>query len=81
MFIKGSLAQANSGILFSAELARTQAAENARRLRQNTNRQSVQRGGVLYAGNAQEMIHSRKEQELAKAQAAVVRAQTKVDKL
>ena len=27
------------------------------------------------------MIHSREEQELAKAQAAVVQAQTKVDKL
>ena len=50
MFIKGSLAQANSGILVSAKLARSQAAENARRLRQNANRRSVQRGGVLYAG-------------------------------
>ena len=41
MFIKGSLVQNNSGLLISAELAHTKAAENARRLRQTTNRKSV----------------------------------------
>ena len=56
----------------------TGAAEQARAARQSGCRQVLQKGGVLYAHNAQNAIQRKEDDDLLEAQLAVKCAQTKL---
>ena len=83
-YLKGSLAFAQSGALALQHLEDTKAAELARPARQKRNRRSLQKGGVLYAYEAREMVKQKEkdtvEKELEKAQRAFDHAQNTVEK-
>ena len=76
-FAKGSIIQATAGFLASEQLEHTQAAENARKVRQQQNRRTVQRGGTIYTSDARKLIRQREDEDTRKAQAAVARAEKK----
>jgi hypothetical protein len=71
----GSLAQAQVGAQAQEDLAHTEAAVKARNARQKGSRRSLQKGGVLYASHAREMVTQKVVDEVAQAQAIVNRAQ------
>ena len=77
-FIQGSLIQGHIGAQVQEDLMHTQAAEQARAVRQGGRRRVLQRGGVLYARNARKAIKKKEDNELLEAQATVRRAQAKV---
>ena len=83
-YLKGSLSFAQSGALALQHLEDTKAAEPARAARQKRNRQTLQKGGVLYAYEAREMVKQKEkdtvEKELQKAQRAFDHAQNTVEK-
>ena len=62
-FIKGSLAQGHLAAQVQEDLEHTQAAELARANRQKRSRRSVQKGGVLYAGQARAIARKREEED------------------
>jgi hypothetical protein len=70
--LKGGLVQSQAGARAVADLAATKAAEKSRRQR---SRSSLQKGGVLYAEDARNMVKRRDEEEVEKAEAALCRAQ------
>ncbi|KAA8894240.1 hypothetical protein FN846DRAFT_895270 [Sphaerosporella brunnea] len=70
---KGGLVQSQAGARAFADLVATKAAEKSR---QQRSRSSLQKGGVLYAENARNMVKRREEEEVKKAEAALCRAQT-----
>ncbi len=72
-FIKGSLTIATTGQLMTEQVERSQAAENARKLRQRQNRRVVQKGGVIYARDAKRIAQERQINELAAARARLAR--------
>ena len=65
-FIKGSLAQAHLAAQVQEDLEHTQAAELARANRQKRSRRSVQKGGVMYAGQARAIARKREEEDSQK---------------
>ncbi|KAA8913293.1 hypothetical protein FN846DRAFT_1018904 [Sphaerosporella brunnea] len=70
--LKGGLVQSQAGARAFADFAATKAAEKSRRQR---SRSSLQKGGVLYAENARNIVKQREEEEVEKAEAALCRAQ------
>jgi hypothetical protein len=62
-FAKGALATARAGRLIEEQLATTKAAENARKVRANQGKKSVQRGGVIRVGDCRRMVTDRKDEE------------------
>ncbi|KAA8910622.1 hypothetical protein FN846DRAFT_888295 [Sphaerosporella brunnea] len=74
--LNGGLAQAHAGAEAAAEIKATQEAEAIRRKR--TKRTHLQRGGVLYAEEARDMVVRRDEDEAKKAREALERAQTAI---
>ncbi|KAA8905879.1 hypothetical protein FN846DRAFT_890362 [Sphaerosporella brunnea] len=74
--LKQGLAQAHAGAEAAAEIKATQEAEAIRRKR--TKRTHLQRGGVLYAEEAHDMVVRRDEDEAKKAREALERAQTAI---
>lgn len=74
-YIKGSVAQALSGALAKEDLLNTKTAEIARASRKN-GRRVLQSGGTLYACNGRETIRKRDQDEIDKAENALLRAQT-----
>ncbi len=62
-FAKGAIATARAGRLIEEQLVMTQAVENARKVRANQNKKSVQRGGVIRVGDCRRMVTDRKEEE------------------
>ena len=70
-YLTGSLAQAQTGAQVAEDLARTEAAQLARKTRRTASHRSVQKGGVLYASEARNIAAVRVEDELAKAKALV----------
>jgi len=83
-YLKGSLAIAQSGALALQDLENTKAAELARAARQKRSRRPLQKGGVLYAYEAREMVKQKEqdsvEKELEKAQRALENAQKTADR-
>ena len=62
-FARGAVTTARAGRLFEDQLARTNAAENARKLRANQGRKSVQKGGVITVGKCRKMVSDRRDEE------------------
>ena len=62
-FARGAVATARAGQLIEDQLARTNAAENARKLRANQGRRSVQKGGVITVGKCRKMVVDRRDEE------------------
>ena len=58
-FAKGSLAQAEVGVVVQEKLSKTKAAELVLANGQNRSRHSAQKGGILYAGGARTMVRRR----------------------
>ena len=56
------------------DLKHTEAAEKARKARRTGSRRSLQKGGVLLASEARNMVVKRQEDELAQAKAIVDKA-------
>jgi len=77
-FIKGSLAQAQAGAQAYTDLSNTKAAEQARTLRQDRTRRSVQKGGVIYTHQARAIVKTREEDD---AQKRIELAEREVEKL
>ena len=75
-FIKGSMVKAQAGELAEEELRWTQAAEQARRNRSAQRNTVIQKGGVIYAIHARNMIKAKAETEREKAEKALKRAIT-----
>ena len=73
-YFTGSLAQAQTGAQAVEELARTEAAQLARKARRTASHRPVQKGGVLYASEARNIAAVRVEDELVKAKALVDKA-------
>jgi DNA-binding transcriptional regulator GbsR (MarR family) len=65
--------QAQAGEQAVADLTATKAAEKSRR--QGSRRTHLQKGGVLYAETARNMVKRKEEEEVQKAEAALRRAQ------
>ncbi|KAA8893100.1 hypothetical protein FN846DRAFT_896276 [Sphaerosporella brunnea] len=76
--LNGGLAQAHAGAEAAVEIKATQEAEAIQRKR--TKRTHFQRGGVLYAEQARDMVVRRDEDEAKKAQEALERAQTTIQR-
>ncbi len=72
-FIKGSLTIATTGQLMTEHVERSQAAENARKLRQRQNCRIVQKGGVIYAKDAKHIAQERESNELEAARTRLAR--------
>ena len=69
LVVQGGLAQAQSGALVLENLEHTRAAEEARSARRKSaNRRQVQKGGVIYASGAREMVKRREDDEVEKAE-------------
>jgi len=66
IFTKGSLAQAHTGALTKEHLSKTKAAELARANRQERNRRSVQKGGLIYADGARTVVRKRMDNDVHK---------------
>jgi len=64
--LKAGLVAAEANELYQYQLAKTEAAEKARRLRQSQPRRMTQRGGVLYASEARGITKRREEKEAIK---------------
>lgn len=79
-FIRGSEAQVMVGHAAMEQLGRTKAASNARRQRENAKRKVVQKGGVLYAGNARNIVQRREHLELRRQQIALKRVEEQREK-
>jgi hypothetical protein len=62
-FAKEAVIIAHAGRLIEEQLTTTKAAENARKLRANQGRKSVQKGGVIRVGDCRRMISERKDEE------------------
>jgi ribosomal protein S17 len=62
-FAKGAVATARAGRLIEKQLAMTKAAENARKMRANQGKNSVQRGGVISVRECRRMVSGRKDEE------------------
>ena len=73
-YLTGSLAQAQTGAQVAEDLARTEAAQLARKTRRTASDRFVQKGGVLYASEARNIAAVRVEDELAKTRALVDKA-------
>jgi hypothetical protein len=74
--VQGGLAQVQSGALAIDHMEHTQAAEEARSARRRAqNRRQVQRGGVIYASEARQMVMRREEVEVEKAERQLRQAQ------
>jgi hypothetical protein len=74
--LNGGMAQAYAGAQAVAELESRTAAEKSRRKR--SRRANLQRGGVLYAEDARDMVRHRDEDDARKAEEALQRAQAAV---
>jgi hypothetical protein len=72
--MKGSLVQAQMGAQAVQDLNLTNAAQNARSIRQEANRRSLQSGGILYASDARAMVRKKEEKREADQVAAAQRA-------
>ena len=73
-FVKGSMVKVQAGELAEEELRWTLAAEKARRNRSAQRSTIVQKGGVIYAIHARNMIKAKKETEREKAERALEKA-------
>ena len=62
-FTRGGVAVARCGLIIEQRLEATVAAENARRSRKSEANKVLQKGGVLYSGNARHMNQERLELE------------------
>lgn len=60
---RGALATVRAGQLIEDQLARTIAAENARKLRAIKSRRYIQKRGVIAGGKCRKMIEGRKDEE------------------
>ena len=79
-FIKSSLTLATSGALAIEELKTNQSVQTAGAARQVKTRRQVQKGGIVYAKDARQIVRHREVDELAKAQALVLRTEEKKKK-
>ena len=77
VFVKCSMTMAIGGNLAIDGLTHTQAAEQARKLRQKQSKRSIQKGGVVYAHESRKMVKERKEEEIGRAKLILVRAEAK----
>jgi hypothetical protein len=74
--LQGALAQAQSGALAMDNLEHTKMAEETRNARRKSqNRRQVQKGGVMYASEARQMVKKREIDEVAKAENQLRKAQ------
>jgi len=76
LVLQGGLALAQSGALAMEHMDNTRAAEQARNARRRAqSRRQIQKGGVLYASEARQMVKQREEAEVKKAELQPARAQ------
>ena len=79
--LQGGLVLAQSAALAKEHMENTQAAEQARSARRSIqNRRQVQKGGVLYASEARQMVKKREDLEVEKAEKQLVKAQNAKNK-
>jgi len=73
--LQGGLALAQSGELAKEHMENTQAAEHSRDARHRAqNRSQIQRGGVIYAADARQMVKNREAAEVEKTKKQLTRA-------
>lgn len=76
LVLQGGLAQAQSGALAMENLEHTRLAEETRSARRKSaNRRQVQKGGVIYASEARQMVKKREDNEVEKAEKQLRKAQ------
>ena len=76
LVLQGVLALAQSGALAMEHMDNTRAAKQARNARHRAqSRRQIQKGGVLYASEARQMVKQREEAEVKKAELQLARAQ------
>lgn len=75
--MNGSITITTAGGLASSSLAATEAAQIARQLRANRTKRHLQRGGVIYAGDARHMVQEKVEDSLEKAREALAKEEAK----
>ena len=81
LVLQGGLTQAQSGALAMESLEHTKAAEQAKSAkRKSQNRRQVQKGGVLYASEARQMVQKRLDTEVEKAERQLRQAQNALQK-
>jgi len=71
--LKAGVVAAETNELYKDQLAKTEAAEKARRLRQKQPRRMTQRGGVLYAQDARDITRKREQRDVEKESRRIVR--------
>ena len=78
-FTRGGVAVARCGLLMEQRLEATVQAENARRSRKSEANKVLQKGGVLYAGNARHMNQERLQLEIQRLKEREAAWQNKYD--
>jgi len=71
--LKAGVVAAETNELYKDQLAKTEAAEKARQLRQKQPRRMTQRGGVLYAQDVRDITRKREQRDVEKESHRIVR--------